>query len=71
MSPGAVEYRMWSSGVDRRNVVERVIILHDDIDSDNAGDWVVEVSSGNLTELSQPYSLVVTGPIAGVTTTVA
>ncbi|CAM9576434.1 unnamed protein product [Sphacelaria rigidula] len=71
VSPGGVEYRMWGSVADPRNVVERVIISSDDIDSDNAGDWVVEVSSESLTESSQPYSLVVTGPIAGVTTTVA
>lgn len=64
VSPSGEQYRMWSSGADDRNVVERVIVPSDTIDSDNDGEWRVAVSSGSLTTAGQPYSLVVTGPIA-------
>lgn len=63
VSPGGTQYRMWSSGADTRNVVERVIVSADDVDADNKGSWVIQVSSAGLTTASQSYSLVVTGPI--------
>lgn len=64
VSPSGTVYQMWSFGADMWNVVERVIVSADDVDSDNAGEWTVSVSAGSLTTSSQPYSLVVTGPIA-------
>lgn len=64
VSPSGVQYRMWQSGADNRNVVERVIINAVDIDKDNDGEWKVAVSSAALTTASQAYSLVVTGPLA-------
>lgn len=64
VSPSGEQYRMWESGADNRNVVERVIVGSNDIDTDNDGEWRVAVSSAALTTETQPYSLVVTGPIA-------
>lgn len=60
VSPSETEYTMWSSGADTSNVVERVIVPMDSIQTDS-GKWTVRVTSKSLTEESQPYSLVITG----------
>lgn len=62
VAPDGTLYRMWSDGVDNRNVVERVIVVSDVLDA-NVGTWYVAVSAGDLTASSQSYSLVVTGPM--------
>lgn len=62
-APDGTVYRMWSDGsADTSNVVERVIVPSDVLGASN-GTWVVAVSAGDLTTTSQPYSLVVTGPM--------
>lgn len=71
VSPSGEFYRMWSTGADERNVNERVILSADEVE-DNLGEWIVAVSSASLTEETQAYSLVVTGPIgddSGIGTT--
>ena len=57
---GNTLYRMWSDGADVKNVIERVIISSSDA---TGGMWTVAVSCLDLTTETQPYSLVVTGPI--------
>lgn len=57
---GRTFYRMWSDGADVKNVIERVIISSSVA---TAGTWTVAVSCLDLTTDTQPYSLVVTGPI--------
>ena len=59
---GSTLYRMFSDRVDDRHVIERVIVPADTV-SENNGTWTVTVSSSGLTTGTQPYSLVVTGPI--------
>lgn len=59
---GITLYRMFSDGADDRNVIERVIVPADTV-SDNSGTWTVAVSTFGLISGTQPYSLVVTGPI--------
>ena len=59
---GSTLYRMFSDGADDRNVIERVIVPAETV-SENSGTWTVAVSSFGLTTGTQPYSLVVTGPI--------
>ncbi len=54
-------YRMWSDGADNKNVIERVILPSSIIGE--GGTWTVAVSCFGLTADTQPYSLVVTGPI--------
>lgn len=61
---GTTSYRMFAAGVDERNVVERVIVSPDVLGA-AAGTWTVSVSCFGLTTDTQPYSLVVTGPIDG------
>lgn len=63
-SPNGTVYTMWSDHEDDRNVIERVIVPGDQIAGD--GQWVVSVSSLDVTDDSQPYSLVVTGPFERV-----
>lgn len=57
---GSTLYRMWSDGADVKNVIERVIIPSSVV---TGGTWTVAVSCLDLTTETQPYSLVVTGPI--------
>eukprot|EP00903_Cladosiphon_okamuranus_P018381 g16907.t1 len=57
---GSTLYRMWSDGADVKNVNERVIISSSVA---TGGTWIVAVSCFDLTTDTQPYSLVVTGPI--------
>lgn len=57
---GITLYRMWSDGADVKNVNERVIVSSSVATS---GTWTVAVSCLELTTETQPYSLVVTGPI--------
>lgn len=64
VSPNGTQHRMWGTRADKRNVIECVIVPAEDVDLDNAGDWIIQVSSRSLTTASQPYSLVVSGPIA-------
>ena len=59
---GSTLYRMFSNRTDDSNVIERVIVPADTV-SGNGGTWTVAVSSSGLTTDTQPYSLVVTGPI--------
>ena len=59
---GSTLYRMFSDRVDDRNVIERVIVPADTV-SESSGTWTVTVSSSGLIMGTQPYSLVVTGPI--------
>lgn len=59
-APTGTAYRMWSTGEDDRNVIERVIVPAEII-GQVGGTWVVAVSSAGVTD-TQPYSLVVTGP---------
>ena len=58
----STEYKMFSGRVDNSNVIERVIVPADTV-SENWGIWTVNVSSSGLMNRTQPYSLVVTGPI--------
>ena len=58
----STSYRMFSDRVDDRNVIERVIVSVETV-SEGSGTWTVAVSSFGLTTGTQPYSLVVTGPI--------
>lgn len=60
VAPDATSHRMWSGGADDRNVIERVIVSSGAVTS---GTWTVAVSCYGLTTESQPYSLIVTGPI--------
>lgn len=62
-SPSGSRHQMWSTGADSRNVVERVIVSADDIDSDNGGEWIVSITAQSLATTTQSYSLVVTGPM--------
>lgn len=57
---GSTKYRMWSDGADVKNVIERVIVSSSVA---TAGTWTVAVSCLDLTTDTQPYSLVVAGPI--------
>ena len=58
----STEYKMFSGRVDNSNVIERVIVPADTV-SESSGTWTVTVSSSGLIMGTQPYSLVVTGPI--------
>lgn len=60
LAPDETLHRMWSGVADDRNVIERVIVSSDVVTN---GTWTVAVSCFGLTTESQPYSLVVTGPI--------
>lgn len=60
VAPDQTSHRMWSSDADDRNVIERVIVSSGVVTN---GTWTVAVSCYGLTTESQPYSLVVTGPI--------
>ena len=59
---GLTLYRMFGERVDDRNVIERVIVPANTV-SMISGTWTVAVSSSGLITGTQPYSLVVTGPI--------
>ncbi len=43
-------------GVDRRNIVEQVVV--DSVDSTLAGTWTIRVKGTNVPDLTQPFSLV-------------
>ncbi|CAM9309050.1 unnamed protein product [Choristocarpus tenellus] len=64
-SPSGEDFVMWSSGeVDKRNVVERVIVPAVLVEE---GVWTVMVSANQLITEMQPCSLVVLGSISTVT----
>lgn len=60
VAPDGVLHRMWSDGADVRNVIERVVVSSGVV---GTGTWTVAVSCFGLLADTQPYSLVVTGPI--------
>lgn len=60
VAPDGILYKMWSDGADVSNVIERVIVASSVV---GTGTWTVAVSCFGLLADTQPYSLVVTGPI--------
>lgn len=61
-APNGTVHRMFSEA-DSVNVIERVIVASDVLDT-ASGCWTVSVSCLGLTTDNQSYSLVVTGPLA-------
>lgn len=69
LAPSGTRYKMWASGEnDRVNVNERVIVAPNDVTAEGIGVWTVYVEArGELTNVNQAYSLVVSGAISPAT----
>lgn len=69
MAPSGARYTMWKSGRnDAVNVNERVIVDSSNVTQEGVGVWTVWVEAeGELTNVRQAYSLVVSGAISPAT----